>query len=105
MEEIALPTFEEFKRNRERYLGRDDDALASADSGSKVLNQVQRHVYEIEGYRCRTLEEVERIANAQGIPMRQLDYRACIIPQSGHKCDILVKFVPKHTRERRASWG
>ena len=105
MEEIQLPTFEEYKRNRDRYLGRADDILSSADAGSKLVKTVQRHIYEIEGYRCKSLEEVERVAASQGIPLAQLDYRPCIVPQSGHKCDILVKFVPKHTREKRQSWG
>lgn len=105
MEVEHFPTFEEFKRNRHKYLGRDDDNLASVDRGSLVLKQVRKHIYEIEGYRCKSLEEVERVAASQGIPMRELDYRPCIIPQSGHRCDILVKFVPKHVREKRNAWG
>lgn len=96
----------DFARNREKYLGKEDEALGWVDKGSQILGRhVQRHVYEIEGFRCKSLEEVERVAKNQGIPLKALDYKPEIIPQGGGKCDILVKFVPKHIRERRAAWG
>lgn len=103
---MGAPTFEEFKRNREKYLGRPDDHFGYIDRGAKEIGKyVQRHIYEIEGYRCKSLEEVERIAASQGIPLQELDYRPEIIPQSGLKCDILVKFIPKWLRDKRAGWG
>jgi len=86
-------TFDEFKREFEKFKKHPEEALAQVDHGSDVLRHlVRRHQYEIEGYRCRTLEEVERIAKAQGIPLHDLDYTAHIVPQSSDKCDILVKF-------------
>lgn len=100
----GAPTFEEFRRSPERFLGRQDQILSSADKGSKFLNNVQRHIYEIEGYRCKTIEEVERVAASQGIPLRELDYRPELIPQGGGRADILVKFVSKTTRDARADW-
>lgn len=100
----GAPTFEEFKRNPEKWTGRHDDLLSSADKGSQILKGVQKHIYEIEGYRCSTLEEVEKIAASQGIPIRSLDYRPELIPLGGGKANILVKFVSKDVRERRADW-
>lgn len=101
----GLPTFEEFSKNSEKYIGRDDDALSQVDAGSKQLDRhVQRHVYEIEGYRCKSLEEVERIATAQGIPLRELDYRPQVQPTGAGKCDILVRFVSRSQRDERAKW-
>lgn len=100
-----VPSFEEFCKNRDKYLGREDDRFAEADAGANNLKKyTQRHIYEIEGYRCKTLEEVQRVANNQGIPIKSLDYRPEIIPLGGGKCDILVRFVPKHSREKRATW-
>lgn len=102
---VGMPTFEEFKRNREKYMGRDDDILASADAGSTILkNATRRHIYEIEGYRCESLEEVERVANAQGIPIKDLDYRPELIQAGAGKFDTIVKFVSKHTRQKRDEW-
>lgn len=94
----GAPTFEEFCRNPDRYRGRDDDALASADRGSAVINSVQKHIYEIEGIRCKTLEQVERVANGMGIPLKELDYRAELIPLPGQTSEILVRFVSKRER-------
>lgn len=100
----GAPTFEEFRSNPEKWLGRDDDKFVSADKGSQVLSNVRKHIYEIEGYRCKTLEEVEKIAASQGIPLRSLDYRPELIPLGGGQADILVKFVSKDGREARANW-
>jgi hypothetical protein len=99
---FGAPTFEEFKRNREKYMGRDDDTLESAEKGSQTLKKyVKRYLYEIEGYRCRTLDEVDRVATSQGIPIKDLDYRPTVVPLGGGKFDILVKFISKSDRERR----
>lgn len=103
--QFGMPTFDEFKKNPEKWLGRDDELLSSADVGcDRIKNVVKRHIYEIEGYRTRKLEEVERIAESQGIPLKQLDYRPQIIPLGGGYCDILVKFVSKRERQKRSHW-
>jgi len=100
-----MPTFEEFKKNYEFWTGRADEKFAQVDKGSQNLAKyVKKHVFEIEGRRCKTLEEVERIANDFGIPIKELDYTAEIMPLGGGKCDILVKFMSKAERERRDKW-
>lgn len=99
---MGAPTFEEFKRHRERYMGRDDDVLSSVDSaGTMIKGYLKRVVYELEGYRCKSLEEVERVAASQGIPLSQLEYRAVCVPQSSYTCDVLVKFMSKAEYQRR----
>lgn len=105
-EEFGLPTFEQFRRNPEKYIGREDERLEEVDrGGEQIRNVVQRHIYEIEGYRCKSLEEVERVASQQGIPLRELDYRPEVVPTSAGKCDLLVRFVNKSTRARRREWS
>ncbi len=99
----GVPTFEEFCRNRDKYLAPVDD-FDLVDKGSRTMKNVKRHVYEIEGYRAKSLEEVEKIASSQGIPIRELDYRPQIIPQGAGKCDIVVRFLPKHVRDKREAW-
>lgn len=101
---FGAPTFEEFKRNREKYVGRDDDVLAQVDKGGELVRKfAQRFIYEIEGYRCKTLEEVERVASSQGIPLRELDYRPHVIPQGAGKWDAVIRFVPKSSTGRRTN--
>lgn len=102
----GAPTFKQFCDNREKYLGKEDEVLGYMDQPTSMLKKYEnkKRLYEIEGYRCKSLEEVERVARSQGIPLRDLDYRPEIIPQAGHKCDILIKFIPKWVREKRADW-
>lgn len=105
-EEFGLPTFDEFAKNRDKYMGTDEDRLLEVERGSQTMRrQVSRHVYEIEGYRCRSLEEVERIAKEQGIPLRELDYRPQKISAGAGKFDLIVRFVSKSQREKRNKWG
>jgi len=100
----GAPTFEEFKRSPEKYLGREDENLSAVDKGSAIFkdsNMVRRHVYEIEGHRCKSLEQVTRIAAEQGIPIRELDYRPEVIPLGGGQCEILVKFISRMEKIKR----
>ena len=103
---FGAPTFDEFCRNPDKYLGRDDDMLSRVDVGGKVMNNcTQRHIYEIEGFKTRKLEEVDRFARDHGIPLRELDYRPEVIPTGAGKCDILIKFMSKADRSRREGWA
>lgn len=105
-EKFGLPSFDRWAAEREKFMGRDDDILASADKGSTTLSRsVQRHIYEIEGYRCKNLEEVERVAKEQGINLRGLDYRPQLIQAGAGKYDIIVRFVAKDDREKRKQWA
>jgi hypothetical protein len=98
----GFPSFDEFKRNPEQWLGRDDESLAQADVGSTILNKtVRRHIYEVEGYRCKSLEEVERVAASQGIPLRELDYRPVLQQAGAGKYEIVVRFMKKSEIARR----
>jgi len=101
----GFPTFDQFAKNPDKYRKRDDDKFAEVDKGGKDINAVvQKHIYEIDGYRCNSLEEVERVAKNQGIPIETLDYQPEIVPNSGQKCDLYIKFVPKWERNKRAAW-
>lgn len=103
---FGLPTLEEYAKNQDQFLGREDEALGQADAGSRNLEKhVKRHVYEIEGYRCKSLEEVEKVARSQGIALSSLDYQPQVMPLGGGKCDLLVKFVSKVERDKRTQWG
>lgn len=98
---FGMPTFEEFTKNREKYLGRDEESLEQVDKGGINVRKVtQRHIYEIEGYRCKTLEEVQKVAGSMGIDLKKLDYRPQFIPCGAGKWDLKVVFVSKDRRLR-----
>jgi hypothetical protein len=102
---FGMPTFDEFARNPETLLGKADERLQEVDRGSTNLNKVvKRHIYEIEGYRCRTLEEVERVAKSMGINLKEMDYQPQMEPNTSGKFDIKVKFVSKAERIKREAW-
>lgn len=103
---FGLPTFDEFVKKPELLLGRDDEAFSEVEKGSTNLNRlVNKHVYEIEGYKCKTLDEVEKVAKSMGINIRELDYRPQIVPNTSGKYSIKVTFVSKKEREKRKLWG
>lgn len=106
--ELGVPTFEEFKANKSKYLKAHDQVLASAAKGSTLLDKIldTRYVYEICGYRCKSLEEVERVAKEQGISIKDLDMRPELLPLNGNsgKAQMLIKFCSKYDREQRKEW-
>jgi len=98
-------SFEEFVKNRDKYIGRDDEAFGWIDKGSTQLGRyVRNQIYEIEGYRCDSLERVDEIASRMGYTRKELECRPEIIPLSGHKCDILCRFFSKETIKKREAW-
>jgi hypothetical protein len=47
------------------------------------------------------MEQVEKIARDFGILDTLNDYKAVTCPQSGYKCDILIKFMSPEEYSRR----
>lgn len=90
-EKYGFCTFEEFKKNPGKWRKKDDDLLASADKGGKIINEVaQKFYYELGGYRTTSLTEIERIAKSEGVKIK--DYRASLLPGLAGKADILIQF-------------
>lgn len=105
-EAFGVPTFEDFSRNRKKFVRGEEDTLEQVERGSQNLGKIaKKYIFEIEGYRCKTLEEVQRVASSQGIPMKELDYTAQIVPIGGGNGDILVKFMSKAEKQRRELEG
>lgn len=92
---FGLPTFDEFKKNPDAYKKREDQELISADGSSQVFRKlINKQRYAVNGYECKSLEEVERVARAEGI-WDNLAFVPQIIPIGAGKCDILIHFVSK----------
>lgn len=99
----GAPTFEEFVSNREKWIGRDDDELISADKGSQEIFKkfIRKQIYKIKRYRSEKLEEVERIALSEGLQLKDLEYRVQMLPVGGGKWDALIEFKTKAEWKRK----
>jgi hypothetical protein len=104
---FGAPTFEEFAKNPNKWLPRDEEVFDSIDNGptdSSLRQYIDKFVYEIEGYQCHSIEEAYRVAKEQGIPLKSLDYRVQILPETSYKGKFLVKIAPKQEFEKRRKW-
>jgi len=91
----GMPTFEEFRRNKEKYLGRKDDEVIAIDRGDRNLHC--RQEYYVCGHHVKTLEQGERIARDMGYDFYN-DFQAKpqVLPDSSLKgFYIRVNFIPK----------
>ena len=105
-EKFGAPTFEAFKRQRDKYMKNHNQTFDRIEKGGSVANRfTKKQVYEIEGYRCKTLEEVERVALNMGIDLNTMKYSAEFCPLGGGQADVLVKFMSESDRNRRGSHG
>jgi len=99
----GLPTLEEFAANPEKWRKAADQVLKSVDIGSTtgLKNMVVKQTYEVAGYKCSTLEEVERVALNEGWSLKNLEIKPNLIPLGGGKCDVHIVFTPgkRHTEQ------
>lgn len=103
---FGAPTFEEFSRNRERYMGRYDDMLAAIDKGDTLLKCKQK--YYVENYRVDSLEHAERVARDMGANIHNEDHFV-IDPQvkpdsSVRGFHLEVTFRLKRELVKRSRW-
>jgi hypothetical protein len=99
---LGAPTFEEYCKNpkwRERLYGKPDQLFGAVDRGSENLQlYVQKHRYQLDGYECKSLEEVERVALSQGLDPWKLKIQPELVDLGGRKCDLLVRFFSTDER-------
>lgn len=108
-EKFGAPTFEQFKANRDKWLGRWDDKFAEVDRGSRMPGlgrMIKKYKYQVEHYTCDSLEECEKVALSLGIDLQSNEYKyeTVLVPQGGGTCDAVIKFISTDERKRRESW-
>lgn len=72
---FGMPTFKQFCANPDKWRRPADEILRSVDLGSTTLKSLRKHAYYFEAYPCKSLEEVERIAAAEGVLAEQLQLK------------------------------
>jgi len=93
---FGAPTFEQFRANYVKYMGKEDDLFAKVERGSELLKtRIKKYKFEVFGYKCKTLEDAEKVIRDYGFKINEMEMLPELIPQNSYDCDMLVKFVPK----------
>lgn len=100
---FGMPTFDEFVRNKKRYMGSKEDILESIDRGDPVLQCKQR--YFVEHYEVKSLEQAQKLAEEMGFNL----YKDFVLnPQldrdNSGKIFSKVQFRSKRDLEKRMAW-
>ncbi len=102
---VGLPTFDEFVKNPEILLGKEDEILQRVDVGTQNdRGNTKKITYEIYGYQCKTLHEVERVARNMGINLREIEYIPVKERGSAGKYEFKVIFMSKQDYDKRKAW-
>jgi hypothetical protein len=97
-ERFGAPTFEEFAKNPEKYLGRDDELLITASEGAHKLkesNLIGKHHYKIFGYSAKSEDHVWSIMKNEGYTPRDFEIKPELVKTLAGQYDIHVEFVLK----------
>lgn len=110
----GLPTFQEFQKDRDRWLGKKDDIMSVLDQGpTSFRKDLKRIKYRVQGLEMKGLEEVETMlgdfgysteevadalyaASSGKIPSQapKLKIKMDMIPNIAGTYDIVVDFFP-----------
>jgi len=100
---FGAPTFEEFAAMREKYLGRDDDAMiAITDGPKKFRKDLKKIKFQVHGLDMKE-EQVEKALGDHGYSLSDIDLEnrnsklkkeIQMVPLGGGKFDLVVNFLP-----------
>lgn len=102
--DYGVPTFEQFKMSREKYLGRSDDAMVSITDGPKAFRKDLKKIkFKVHGMDIETHEAVEKILGDHGYGLADLDLEnrnsrlkktVNMVPLGGGKFDVVIDLLP-----------
>lgn len=104
---MGFPTFDQFRKDPDKYRKGKDEVLASADVSSHTFkDQVKRQVYMWrDKYTCKTLEQLETICKSEGFDPKDLQMRPIVKPVNGTshqgQVEIVIQFWPADEFEAR----
>jgi hypothetical protein len=101
IQNCGFPTFDEFRKNPDKWRRKNDDLLESADQSSIAFRKnIQKTKYMWKNsFECKSLEQIERIAKEEGYKIHDL----AMCPQkkaiSGSNeqagVEVVIQFWPK----------
>jgi hypothetical protein len=104
---IGFPTFDEFRKNPDKWRKRPDELLISADGSTQAFrDQVERHRYMWrDQYSFGSLEQIERVCREEGYSTEDLEMEPLVKPLHGSskqgKVEIVIRFWPKDEWSRK----
>lgn len=98
-----FPTFAEFKKNPDKYRVKEEDIFISLEQMECFFKKRVRSVsYYWRGtYKCRTLQELQRLTRNEGFKGNDLEYQPIAAPSHGtsnlhdSKVDVRVNIYSK----------
>lgn len=96
---FGAPTFEEFARDKDKYLGREDDILKTAFEGAHILkksNLVRKHIYKIFGYTAKSEDHVWQIMKNEGYSPLDFEIKPELTKAGNGQYDVIVDFTLKN---------
>ena len=101
-------SFAEYRKNPDKWKPQKDVLLHSVDNGateSTLKSKIKGYRYFLEGYRCETIEEVERQAANMNIYSHDLVVGAIVRDKVDNGKELLhVHFMSKETVNKRKTW-
>lgn len=99
----GVPTFDEFRTNKRKWMGSGEETLESVDRGDPLLDS--KHKYFIEGYRADSLAHAQRLAREMGLSLENdCELRPQVVTDESGRLVTEVRFLSKRTIARRAAW-
>lgn len=92
---FGVPTFEQFRKNPKLFRVDPEEAFICAENGSTIFKKDISYRFFLDSYECKNLEEVQRIAQAEGYNFKDLDIKPEIRKLPGGKAEFIVKFYNK----------
>lgn len=90
----GFPTFDEFRKNPDKWRKRPDDILESVDRSTQTFRddvKDQKYLWE-DKYEVDSLEDIERICREEGVNRGDLEIEPVIRQANEGKVEIFVRF-------------
>lgn len=91
----GAPTFQEFCSNPEKYRKNKEALMSSADNGSKHIQGIKSHIYYVEGIKCSSPEQAQRIMADRGLTEDDLKLSVELEDLGNHEIRAHVHFKRK----------
>lgn len=98
---MGFPTFDEFRKNPDKYRNRPEEFLESADAADvsfKAQLKKMKHTWRGE-YKVDSLEQLQRICNLEGFSEGDIEARPRVVSLGGtgrhEKFEVITDWYPR----------
>jgi hypothetical protein len=98
-------TFEEFRKNKDKWRPNPEQALASIEQGGTLFKgRIRKMKFEFEGYPCDSVEGVQNLSKQMGFQDKDIVFYPVAHNHLAGKFDLLVRCFNKATVKQRQEW-